>query len=386
MAAQRDWFDKDFYKILGVGKLAIEKDITRAYRKLAKKYHPDANPGDRKAEDRFKDVSAAYDVLGDAAKRKEYDELRSVAGNPFAGAAGGAARGNPYAGTQSAPGGFRIDDIGDLFGGLFGRGGGGGSTNNRQRGSGPQRGDDLEAELRLAFDDAVNGVETSINVASDATCETCKGSGSEPGTQPVTCPECKGRGVLDDNQGVFSFSRPCPKCQGAGRIIAKPCHTCKGSGVQKRNRQVKVRIPAGVENGQRILLKERGGAGRNGAPSGDLYVVVRVGEHPLLKRKGKDLTINVPVTFTEAMLGAQVRVPTLTDAVTLRVAAATKSGSVLRVRGRGVQQKDGSGDLLVTIEIDVPKKISDVQRRALEAYANAEDGKKLRAYLGVKQS
>lgn len=380
MAAQRDWFDKDFYKILGVDKKATEDQVKRAYRKLSKKFHPDANPGDKKAEEQFKDISAAYEVLGDAKKRKEYDELRSMAGNPFAGATAGGAAGSPFGGAPGATGGFRMEDIGDLFGGLFGRG----NAASANRGSGPQRGVDLEAELRLSFNDAINGVTTSINVASDATCDVCKGTGSEPGTQPTVCPDCGGRGVLDDNQGVFSFSRPCPRCQGAGRIITKPCKACKGSGVTKRNRQVKVRIPAGVDNGQRIRLKERGGAGRNGAPAGDLYVIVRVGDHPLLKRRGNDLSINVPVTFTEAVMGTQVRVPTLTDAVTLKVPPGTKSGSVLRVRGRGVQLKDKSGDLLVTIDIDVPKKVSEVQRRALDAYANAEDAAKLRAFLGVK--
>ncbi len=379
MSAERDWFDKDFYKTLGVSKAATEKEVTRAYRKLAKQFHPDANPGDKAAEERFKDVSAAYDVLGDPKKRKEYDELRSMAragGSPFGGG------GNPFsAGSPgTTPGGFKFDDLGDLFGGLFTRGG---PNRGEPDAFGPKRGDDLEADLRLSFDDAVHGVTTSINVASDATCEACHGSGAEPGSAPVVCDECRGRGVLDDNQGVFSFSRPCPKCSGTGRRIEKPCKTCRGSGVQKRNRQVKVRIPAGVEDGQRIRLKERGGAGRNGAPAGDLYVIVHVGSHRLLKRKGKDLTITVPITFTEAALGAQVRVPTLTQPVTLKVAPGTKSGAVLRVRGRGVVKADKPGDLLVTVEIDVPKSPTDIQKRSLEAFSNAEDGAKLRSHLGV---
>lgn len=379
MAAQREWFERDYYKVLDVSKSATDKEITRAYRKLAKKYHPDANPGNAKAEERFKDVSAAYDVLGDTVKRKEYDEVRELAAS---GVGYGGGVGNPFAGggTSDASG-FRFEDIGDLFGGLFGRSR---SSGTAARGTGPQRGDDLQTELHLSFLDAVNGVTTSVNVTSDAPCATCHGSGAEPGSTPVSCPTCGGRGVLDDNQGVFSFSRPCTDCGGTGRRIERPCKTCRGSGVQRRSRQVKVRIPAGVNNGQHIRLKGRGGAGRNGGPHGDLYVTVHVGPHPVFGRKGKDLTVTVPVTYPEAVLGSVVKVPTLTMPVTVKVSPGTKSGRVLRVRGRGVSMKDGVGDLLVTVEIAVPEHPGPDERDAIEALAHTTNGRALRAHLGVE--
>jgi molecular chaperone DnaJ len=367
VAAQREWFDKDYYNVLGVSKTASDKDITKAYRKLAKQYHPDANPGDAKAEELFKNVSSAYDVLGDAAKRKEYDEVRSMAasgmGNSFGGAAPGGAN-------------FNFDDIGDIFGGLFGRGGrrGGG-------GAGPQRGQDLQTTLSLSFLDAVNGAETSVNVVSDAACQTCAGSGAEPGTMPKPCPTCSGAGVVADNQGVFSFSRPCGTCHGSGRKIEKPCHTCKGSGIQRRSRQVKVRIPAGVRDQQNIRIKGRGGAGRNGGPAGDLFVTVNVAKDKLFGRNGNDLTVTVPVTFPELALGTNVTVPTLTGPVTLKVPPGTKSGRVLRVKGRGAPLKSGNGDLLVTVELAEPKNLSKEQKKLVEQLGQVMDGAELRRHL-----
>lgn len=360
MAAPREWFQKDYYKVLGVADSATDKDITRAYRQLAKQYHPDAHPG---SEEQFKEVSAAYDVLGDATKRKEYDEIRRL--GPAAGGFGGFGGFDPSAG-----GGFHVDDLSDLLGGIFGRGsraGGGGASG----GSGPRRGQDLEAELHLSFEDAVNGVTTTVNVTSDAPCSICHGSGAEPGTQPTVCPTCGGRGVRDENQGLFSFSQPCPTCGGSGRKIEKPCKVCKGSGVQRRPRQIRVRIPAGVVDGQRIRLKARGTPGRNGGAPGDLFVVVHIAGHRLFGRKGKDLTLNVPVTFSEATLGADIKVPTLTTPVTLKVPAGTRSGRVLRVRGRGVHATTGTGDLLVTIDVAVPQKLSDEQRKAVEGLGAA---------------
>src|SRR5579875_512213 len=369
MAAQREGFEKDYYAGLGVPKTASEKEITRAYRKLAKQYHPEAHPG---SEERFKEISAAYDVLGDAAKRKEYDEVRAMGpigarlgggGGPFGGGAGGAAGG---------PGGFsfRVDDLGDLLGGIFNRGRGGPSG---RAASGPQRGADLEAELHLSFEEAVEGVTTTVNVTSDASCSTCGGTGAAPGTSPSICPNCNGRGVVDDNQGLFSFSMPCPQCGGRGLIVEKPCPTCRGSGVERRARQVRVRIPPGVEDGQRIRLKARGGAGRNGGPPGDLFVLVRVGPHPVFGRRGRDLTVVVPVSFPEAALGATITVPTLHEPVTVRIPPGTPSGRTFRVRGHGVPSGNGRakgpGDLLVTVEVTVPTKLNDAQRQAVEALA-----------------
>ena len=383
MAAQREWFEKDYYKVLGVAEKATAKEITRAYRKLARQFHPDANPGDDAAEERFKEVSAAYDVVGDEAKRKEYDEVRKL--GPMGGFGGPGGGGGPGFG---APGGgsFNFDpgDLGDLLGGLFGRRGGGGGAGARQsRGPGPQRGADLEAELRLPFREAVHGVTTALHLTSDAACSTCHGSGAKPGTMPSECPVCHGRGVLDDNQGMFSFSTPCANCGGSGAVVTDPCPTCHGSGTERRPREVKVRIPAGVDDGQRIRLKGRGGAGRHGGPAGDLFVLVHVDPDPVFGRDGDHVTIVVPVTFSEAALGTNLKVPTLDEGtVTLKLPEGTPSGKVFRVKGRGVATKKGTGDLLVTVQVAVPPSLTDEQRRAVEAVADAFT-ESPRAHLGV---
>jgi molecular chaperone DnaJ len=366
MAPQREWFEKDYYKVLGVSDSATEKEIKAAYRKLSKKHHPDSG-GD---EEQFKEVSTAWDVLGDGAKRKEYDEVRRL--GPMAAGFGNGPGGGGFGG------GFRVEDLGDLgdlFGGLFNRG--------RRRGpAGPRRGDDLEAELHLTFLDAANGVTTTVNLTSDAACTNCNGTGAAPGTSPVICPTCGGRGVTDENQGLFSFSQPCRDCGGTGMKVETPCSVCRGSGVVRRPRQVKVRVPAGVADGQRIRLKGRGGAGHNGGPSGDLYVVVRVGRHLIFGRKGKHLTIAVPITYPEATLGATVTVPTLDEPVTLRVPPGTRSGRTFRVKGRGVPASGGAGDLLVTVEVAVPQQLSDAEREAVEALADATPDSP-RRHLGV---
>jgi molecular chaperone DnaJ len=382
MAPQREWFEKDYYRVLGVSDTASQKDIKSAYRKLSRQYHPDTNEGDRAAEERFKEVSAAYDVIGDPEKRKEYDEVRKL--GPMGGMFGGGA---PGGGTA---GGFRFEDmsdLGDVLGGLFGRGRrgarGAGATG---RGTGPHRGQDLEAELHLDFEDAVRGLTTTIHLTSEAACSTCHGSGARPGTTPHTCPQCEGRGVLDDNQGFFSFSQPCANCAGQGYVIDDPCPTCRGTGIEHRPREVKVRLPAGVADGQRIRLKGRGGPGRNGGPPGDLYVTARVGPHHLFGRRGDDLTLAVPVTFPEAALGADVRVPTLDGgSVKLRIPPGTRSGRTLRVKGKGVPGRKGTGDLLVTVEVAVPQKLTDDERKAVEALAAATDGRSPRAHLGVEE-
>lgn len=355
--SQHDWLEQDFYKVLGVDPEAGEKEITKAYRKLARQYHPDANSGDEKAEERFKEISAAYDVVGDESKRKEYDEIRRL------GPVGGGFRGG---GGNFGGGGFNFEgvDLGDLLGGMFGRGGGGRSAGT----AAPVKGDDLETRLHLSFDDAVAGVTTSVHLTSDAACSSCKGSGSRPGTAPTSCPSCGGRGVLDDNQGLFSFSQPCPQCGGRGRVVTDPCPTCRGSGMERRPRQVKVRVPAGVKDGQKIRLKGRGGPGRNGGPHGDLFVTVDVAKHELFGRKGNHLTVDVPITFPEAALGAKVGVPTMDGStVTLKVPAGTPSGKTFRVKGRGVTSGSKTGDLLVTVDVDVPTKLSAAERRAIEA-------------------
>lgn len=357
MTAQREWFEQDYYKVLGVAASASPKDITRAYRKLARTHHPDANPGDSGAEERFKAIASAYDVVGDPQKRQEYDEVRKM--GPIGGMGG------------RGPGGFnvRADDMGnlsDLLGGFFGGGG-------AARRGGPRRvsqvGSDLEAELHLSFLDAINGVTTAVNVSGAATCSSCHGSGAATGTRPVSCTRCAGRGVVDDNQGFFSFSTPCPSCRGQGTIVESPCATCRGSGSESRSREVKVRIPAGVEDGKRIRVKGRGEPGRSGGPTGDLLVNVHVAEHERFGRRGKDLVLNVPLTYSEAALGTELSVPTLGARVTLRVPPGTRSGRTFRVRGRGVPVEDGAGDLLVTIEIVVPTTPTAGERKLLEELA-----------------
>jgi len=372
VAPQREWFEKDYYRVLGVSETASKAEVTKAYRKLARDNHPDRNPGDTAAEERFKEISAAYDVLGDDAKRKEYDEVRRM--GPLGG------MGGPGGGA----GGFRFEDVGDLgdlFGGLFGRGRGGGARAGR--GTGPQRGQDLQSELHLSFEDAVHGVTTAVHLTSEAACSRCSGSGAEPGTTPTVCATCGGRGVTSDDQGFFSFSQPCPACQGRGTVVDTPCAACRGRGVEHRPREVKVRVPEGVQDGQRIRLKGRGGPGRNGGPPGDLHVVVHVAPHPVFGRSGDDLTITVPVTFPEAALGADIEVPTLDgEPVKIRIPAGTRSGRVFRVAGRGVARRGRTGSLLVTVEVAVPAKVSREERKAIEALAALQDGSP-RAHLGV---
>jgi len=373
VSAQREWFEKDYYSVLGVPAGATEKEISRAFKKAAKQYHPDANPGNAPAEEKFKEISAAYDVLGDTTKRAEYDEVRQMV------ASGVGPDGTSGFGPGPGGGGrsFRFDTdgggLGDIFGNLFG--GGGGTRRRTRAATGPQRGRDLETELHLQFEDAVRGVTSTVRFRAEASCSTCAGSGAAPGTMPETCPECHGAGTVADNQGPFSFSQVCPTCGGRGQIIPTPCPTCDGRGVEVRPREVKVRIPAGVADGQRIRVKGRGGAGANGGGPGDLFVVVGVRGHALFGRSGHDLTLRLPVTFAEAALGADIKVPTLDATVTVRIPPGTPGGKVLRVRGKGVAA-DGNakaGDLLVTVDVQVPLKLTGAQRDAVEGLATALD-------------
>lgn len=379
---QREWFEKDYYEILGVASDADQKSVTKAYRKLARQLHPDANPGDAAAEQRFKDVSAAYDVIGDAERRKEYDEVRQLAAQGGGFGPGGFAPGGP---GGFGPGGaaFDVGDLGDLFGNMFGRGGGGGGPRSgRPRGRRPQPGHDLETDLHLSFIDAVNGATTSVGLLADAVCSTCAGTGAAPGTRPTTCPRCGGQGSIAEDQGPFSFSTPCPQCGGRGSIIEDPCPTCHSTGIERRPREVKVRIPAGVTDGTRIRVPGRGTPGRDGGPAGDLYVVCRVTPHEWFRVKGRDLTLTLPVTYPEATLGADVSVPTLDGGqVTVRIAPGTPSGRTLRVKGRGVPAKKGTGDLLVTVEVAVPSKVTAAQRKVVEELATLQADQSPREHL-----
>lgn len=361
MAAQREWFEKDYYKVLGVASDATPKEITKAYRKLARENHPDANPGNDAAEERFKEISSAYDVVGDAERRKEYDEVRRL--GPMAGGPGGG----------FGPGGFSFDvgdaGLGDLLGGLFG-GANRGPRGRTGRGAGPQRGTDVEATLSLSFEDAATGLETTLHLTADAECSTCAGSGARPGTTPKTCATCQGRGVTADNQGPFSFSSPCRTCGGAGRIIEYPCSTCRGSGIERRPREVKVRIPAGVAAGQRIRIKGRGAPGRNGGPAGDLFVECHVEPHRIFGRDGENLTVRVPITYPTAALGGEIDVPVLSGGtVKLRIKPGTQPGSRHRVKGRGITTHRHSGDLIVTVDVVVPTTLTDAERSVIEQLA-----------------
>jgi molecular chaperone DnaJ len=382
MAPQREWFETDYYDVLGVAPSASEKDISRAYRKLAKQHHPDANPGNKEAEDKFKAVSSAYDVLGDAAKRKEYDEVRQMVASGVGGFGPGGFGPGGAEGFQT----FQFDEssgLGDLLGGLFGRGGGRGRRGRGARQAGPQHGADLETELHLDFLDAVHGVTTSVSFTADAVCSVCHGSGAEPGTAPEVCPRCGGSGEILVDQGPFSFSQVCATCAGRGTVVKNPCHQCGGRGVERRRRDVKARIPSGVADGQRIRVAGRGAAGANGGPPGDLYVVVHVGEHPIFGRSGKDLTVRVPITFTEAALGTQVKVPTLDKPVTVKVPAGTQGGKTVKVRGRGIDTgKGGAGDLLVTFDVVVPQRLDGDEKKAVEELGNVLTGNP-REHLGV---
>ena len=379
-----DWANKDFYKVLGVAKDADQATIKKAYRKLARENHPDSHPGDQAAEDRFKQVAEAYDVVGDAEKRKKYDEMRSM----FAGAgAGGFGGGFPGGfGGQTSGGAAGGVDISDLFGDLF-RGGGtssGGGFGTRTRAPRPARGADLETDATLSFTDAMDGTTISLRLSSDAPCATCSGTGGKPGTRPHVCGTCDGAGVVVSSVGGgFSMNETCPECHGRQLVYDAACPTCHGSGRGLSSRTISARIPAGVKDGQRIRLKGKGAAGENGGPAGDLFVTVHVGSHKLFGRKGDNLTLEVPVSFDEAALGAEIKVPTLGGPpVTLRIAPGTPTGRVMRVRGRGVQRRDGTrGDLLVTVEVQVPDKLDEATREAVLAYREARKGVDPRARL-----
>ncbi|WP_028479518.1 molecular chaperone DnaJ [Nocardia sp. CNY236] len=370
--SQREWVEKDFYKELGISSSASQDEVKKAYRKLARDLHPDANPGDTKAEERFKAVSEAHAVLSDTAKRKEYDETRKL----FAG--GGYGRGGfaPGAGGGFSQE-FNVGDIfgganagdsglGDLLGGLFNRGG----TRTASR---PRRGADVETETTLGFREAAQGVTVPLRMTSPSPCTTCHGSGAKPGTSPRVCPICNGTGVVSRNQGAFGFSEPCDECRGSGSIIDDPCADCRGSGIQNRTRTITVRIPPGVGDGQRIRLAGQGEAGLRGAPSGDLYVTVHVSQDKVFGRNGDDLTVVLPVSYSELVLGTTVSVPTLDGRVGVKVPPGTADGRILRVRGRGVPKRDGgAGDLLVTVKVAIPQKLDGDAVEALERYQQAE--------------
>jgi molecular chaperone DnaJ len=367
----KDYIEKDYYKALGVAKDASADEIKKVYRKLARQLHPDKNPGDEKAEARFKEVSEAYDVLSDPAKRKEYDEARSLFGAGNVGGFGGfgAGAGNRRGGNVNFDvsdlfGGGGSGNLNDLFDGLFG-----GNAGRSTRNAGPSRGQDVTADITLDFEQAANGATLPLRLSGPASCKTCGGLGARPGTAPRRCPNCQGTGFVSRNQGAFGFSEPCVECRGTGQIIDDPCPECHGSGVTTQTRTINVRIPAGVRDGAKVRLAGKGTPGGRGGPAGDLFVTVHVAPHNLFGRSGDDLTLTVPITFPEAALGTTLRVPTLDGAVSLKIAPGTPSGRTLRVRGRGIRTRGKQGDLLVTVDVAVPQKLDADAREALEKFA-----------------
>jgi molecular chaperone DnaJ len=349
---------KDPYAVLGVPRTATDDQIKKAYRKLARDNHPDRNPDDAAAEERFKDVQTAYDVLSDAEKRKQYDQFGADGPGPFGPGAGGNFRN------------YRVDndfDLGDLFGNIFG--GGRGRARARPQ---PERGVDLESRVRLSFDDALAGVQVRVPVEVETACHVCGGSGAEPGTAPRACPDCEGTGMVSDSHGLFALSQPCPRCRGNGTIVDKPCRSCSGTGRERVTKRYSVKIPAGARDGTRIRLKGKGEPGRNGGPAGDLYVVVEVEPSQLYERRGADLVLDVPVSYPEAALGATVEIPTPGGPVALKVPAGTEHGKLLRVKGRGAPKLKGGGhgDLLARVKVTVPQKLSKAEKQALEGYRN----------------
>jgi molecular chaperone DnaJ len=349
------------YDTLGLKKSASPDEIKKAYRKLARQYHPDTNQGDKAAEERFKQVQTAYDVLSDPEKREAYDRFGSTNG-------------------RAGPGGVNVDfgdfdwsgDLGDILGGIFGNLGGAARGGRRGRPQ-PLRGADVETEVRLSFEDSLRGAEAKVPVELTVACSECGGTGAQPGTAPVICPECNGRGVKAESQGLFALSQPCPRCRGNGTVIEKPCSKCKGSGRERRLRTYTVKIKPGVKDGTKIRLKGKGEAGQGGGPNGDLIVVTRVAKSDTYERRGDDLVVEVAVSFPTAALGGKVEVPTPEGVVSLKIPAGSEDGKLLRIKGRGAPRLSGSGkgDVLARVRIQVPKRVNKKERELLEELQKA---------------
>jgi molecular chaperone DnaJ len=354
--------DRDFYEVLGVAKNASDEEIKKAYRKLAREWHPDRNPDDPEAEERFKEIQHAYDTLSDPEKRSEYD-----AGGLFGGAGGGA---------RGFPGGGFANDLGDIFSSIFGRGGDAGPS--------AQRGRDLESEVQLSFEQAVHGAQITVAIPTSGPCATCSGSGAKPGTSPRVCPRCGGRGIDSESQGVFSISQPCPECGGQGSVIDDPCPTCAGSGITEETKRYRVNIPAGVHDGSRIRLAGKGEAGYRGGPRGDLYVTTRVSPSPVFRqRPDGNLDVDLPVSVAEAIQGATIEVPTLNGSKKIKIPPGTQHGSTQRLRGEGPPRTSGGGrgDIHYRVQLEIPRELTDEQREAVERLAESFNGRNPRESL-----
>lgn len=373
MGAKREWLEKDYYEVLGVPENASQSDIKKAYRRLAREHHPDASSSPD-AEERFKEVSEAYRVLGDEETRREYDEVRRLAASGVGGF-GGPGMGGGFRAGPGASFTFGEGDLGGLFEDLLGGAGFGAGFGGPARGRRARRGRDLKADVHLTFEDALAGVRTRLRVRSAGTCDTCRGTGARPGTSPRACSTCGGRGQVAVNQGPFSIAQPCPDCGGRGHVIEDPCGTCKGTGQVTKPRELTVRIPAGVKDGATIRVPGRGGAGVDGGPAGDVLVKVHVSPHRLFGRRGDDVTLEVPLTFPEAALGTTLTVPLPQGGErTIRIPPGTSPGRTFRVQGEGAPRRGGGrGDLLVTVRVEVPRKLSRRQRELLEELRQLDD-------------
>ena len=356
---------RDYYEVLGVSKGASEDEIKKAYKKTARKYHPDLNPGDKSAEEKFKEVNEAYEVLSDADKRARYDQYGHAGVDPNFGAGG-------FGGGFD--GGFDFSDLGDIFGSFFGGGFGGGRRTNPNA---PQRGESIRMAVTISFEEAAFGCEKEVTVERYEACDTCHGSGCAPGTSPEVCPDCHGTGTVQVRRqtpmGVFATSSPCPKCGGKGRIIHQPCKDCRGSGMMRKKKTIQASIPAGIDNGQTISIRGQGNAGRNGGPAGDLLITITVRPHELFRREGTSVLCEAPITFTQAVLGAELEIPTIDGKVKYTLPEGTQSGTTFRLKGKGIPSINGRGrgDQYVTVYIETPRNLNKEQKEALKKFAAA---------------
>ena len=354
---------RDYYEVLGVSRGASEDEIKKAYKKMARKYHPDLNPGDKTAEEKFKEVNEAYEVLSDADKKARYDQYGHAGVDPNFGAGG---FGGGFDGS------FDFGDLGDIFGSFFGGGFGGGRRTNPNA---PQRGESIRMSIAISFEEAAFGCEKAVTVERYETCDTCHGNGCAPGTSPEVCPDCHGTGTVQVRRqtpmGVFATSSPCPKCGGKGRIIHQPCKDCRGSGMVRKKKTIQASIPAGIDNGQTISIRGQGNAGKNGGPAGDLLITITVRPHELFRREGTSVLCEAPITFTQAVLGAELEIPTIDGKVKYTLPEGTQSGTTFRLKGKGIPSINGRGrgDLYVTVYIETPKNLNKEQKEALKKFA-----------------
>ena len=374
---------RDYYEVLGINKGASADEIKKAYKKMARKYHPDLNPGDKSAEEKFKEVNEAYEVLSDPDKKARYDQYGHAGVDPNFGAGG--------FGGGGFDGSFDFGDLGDIFGSFFGGGFGGGRRTNPNA---PQRGESIRMSIAISFEEAAFGCEKEVTVERYETCDTCHGNGCAPGTSPEVCPDCHGTGTVQVRRqtpmGVFATSSPCPKCGGKGRIIHQPCKDCRGSGLLRKKKTIQASIPAGIDNGQTISIRGQGNAGKNGGPAGDLLITITVRPHELFRREGTSVLCEAPITFTQAVLGAELEIPTIDGKVKYTLPEGTQSGTTFRLKGKGIPSINGRGrgDQYVTVTIETPRDLNREQKEALKKFSETlgeGNYEKHRSFFGKKK-